>query len=50
MTFYDGEVLVGSTLVYRGEGNGFFLHPADSRSNNLRVFVTAGGMRHVRFL
>jgi hypothetical protein len=50
VTFYDNEVLVGSTLAYRGEGNGFFLHPADSRSNNLRVFVTAGGMRHMRFL
>jgi hypothetical protein len=50
VTFYDNEVLVGSTLAYRCEGQGFFVHPADSRSNNLRVFVTAGGMRHVRFL
>jgi len=50
VTFHDDEVMVGSTLGYRGEGNGFFLHPADGRSNNLRVFVTAGGMRHVRFL
>jgi hypothetical protein len=50
VTFYDNEVLVGSTLAYRGEGHGFFVQPADSRSNNLRVFVTAGGMRHVRFL
>jgi hypothetical protein len=50
VTFHDDEVMVGSTLGYRGEGNGFFLHPADSRSNNLRVFVTAGGMRQVRFL
>lgn len=50
VTFHDDEVMVGSTLGYRSEGNGFFLHPADGRSNNLRVFVTAGGMRHVRFL
>jgi hypothetical protein len=50
VTFYDNEVLVGSTLAYRNEGNGFFVQPADSRSNNLRVFVTAGGMRHIRFL
>ena len=49
VTFQDGEVLVGSTLGYRGEGSGFFLHPADSRSNNLRVFVSASGIRHVRF-
>jgi len=50
VTFHDNEVMVGSTLGYRGEGNGFFLHPADGRSNNLRVFVTASGLRRMRFL
>jgi hypothetical protein len=50
VTFHDNEVMVGSTLGYRGEGNGFFLQPADSRSNNLRVFVAAEGTRQVRFL
>jgi hypothetical protein len=50
VTFCDNEVLVGSTLSYRTEGHGFFLRPADPRSNNLSVFVTAAGMQHVRFL
>ena len=50
VTFHDHEVMVGSTLGYRGDGNGFFLHPADGRSNNQRVFVTASGMRRMRFL
>lgn len=50
VTFHDNEVMVGSTLGYRGDGNGFFLHPADGRSNNLRVFVTASGVRRMRFL
>lgn len=50
VTFHDNEVMVGSTLGYRGDGNGFFLHPADARSNNLRVFVTAAGVRRMRFL
>ena len=50
VTFHDNEVMVGSTLGYRGEGNGFFLHPADGRSNNHRVFVTASGLRRMRFL
>ena len=50
VTFHDNEVMVGSTLGYRGDGNGFFLHPADGRSNNLRVFVTAAGLRRMRFL
>jgi hypothetical protein len=50
VTFRDGETLVGSTLGYRGEGNGFFVHPADSRSNNLRVFVAPGATQQVQFL
>jgi hypothetical protein len=50
VTFHDNEIMVGSTLGYRGEGNGFFIHPADARSNNLRVFVTASGLRRMRFL
>ncbi len=50
VTFHDNEVMVGSTLGYRGDGNGFFLHPADNRSNNQRVFVTAAGLRRMRFL
>jgi hypothetical protein len=50
VTFEDGEVLVGTTLSYRPEGHGFFVHPADKQANNLRVFVTSVGVRHVRFL
>jgi hypothetical protein len=50
VTFRDREVMVGATLAYRGEGNGFFIHPADPGSNNLRVFVTATGAKEVRFL
>ena len=50
VTFHDGETLLGSTLGYRGEGNGFFVHPADPRSNNLRVFVAPGATQQVRFL
>jgi hypothetical protein len=50
VTFRDNEIMVGSTLSYRGAGNGFFLQPADPRSNNLRVFVTPAGMQQMRFL
>jgi hypothetical protein len=50
ITFNDGEILLGSTLGYRGEGNGFFVHPADPRSNNLRVFVAPGSTQQVKFL
>jgi hypothetical protein len=50
VTFHDGERLVGSTVAYRSEGTGFFLIPADPRSNNLRVFVIHAAVRHVRFI
>jgi hypothetical protein len=50
VTLPNGDVIVGSTLNYRRDGNGFFVHPADPRSESSRVFVTAGGIRHVRFL
>ncbi len=37
--FRDGEVLVGSSLAFAKERKGFFLFPADPKSNNSRVFV-----------
>jgi hypothetical protein len=50
VTFFDQEVLVGTTLSYRPDGQGFFLIPADPRTNNVRVFVVTSAVRHVRFL
>jgi hypothetical protein len=49
VTFVDSEVIVGSTLNYQPEGDGFFVLPADARSNNVRIFVVSGSVRHVRF-
>jgi hypothetical protein len=50
IAFHDGEMLIGSTLEYRGDGSGFFVLPADPRSNNLRVFVAPGSTQQVKFL
>ena len=50
VTFFDNEVLVGTTLSYRPDGHGFFLSPADPNGNNVRVFVVTSAVRHVRFL
>jgi hypothetical protein len=50
VTFEDGEVLRGTTLAYRKDGSGFFVQPTDPASNNMRVFVSPGATRHVRFL
>lgn len=49
ITFMDDEVLVGATLGYRPDGTGFFVTPADPNSNNLRVFVLPGAVRHIRY-
>ena len=49
VTFIDGEVILGSTLSYRPDGQGFFVVPTDPGSNNIRIFVMSGSVRHVRF-
>lgn len=50
ITFRDGEVILGSTMSYKAEGQGFLLQPANSRGNNLRIFVVTGAVRHMRFM
>ncbi len=50
VTFQDGEALVGSTLGYGGSRTGFFLFPADARTNTLRVFVLSKAVRTLRYL
>jgi hypothetical protein len=49
ITFLDGEVLEGTTLTYSEEGRGFFVTPLDTVGNNVRIFVTPGAVRHVKF-
>ena len=46
--FKDGEKLVGSTLGYDPARAGFFIHPADDKSNNMRVFVIQAFVDKVR--
>jgi hypothetical protein len=48
--FKDGEVLVGTTLGYDPSRPGFFIFPADPKSNNVRVFVVSTAVKKVRFL
>ncbi len=50
VTFVDGEVLVGTTLGYDPNRQGFFLHPADPKSNNMRVFAISTAVKKVRNL
>jgi hypothetical protein len=51
VTFADGEVLVGSTLLgYDPKRQGNFLIPADDKSNNTRVFAISSAVKSVRQL
>ena len=50
VTFLDDEVLLGTTLGYRPDGTGFFVTPADSEGNNIRVYVLHGAIRHIRYV
>ena len=50
VTFKDGETLVGSAPTYSPEMPGFFVFPADTRSNTLKVFALAGSVKSVRWL
>ncbi|MBM4338667.1 MAG: hypothetical protein FJ110_03900 [Deltaproteobacteria bacterium] len=50
VTFTDGEVLVGSCTSFDLKRQGFFLSPADPKSNNLRVFVVCSALKRIRQL
>jgi len=51
VTFNDGEVMVGSTLLgYDPKRQGFFIVPADANSNNTRVFAVSSAVKSVRQL
>jgi hypothetical protein len=50
VSFNDGEVMVGSTLGYDPKRPGFFVFPADPKSNNARVFALSKAVRLVRYL
>lgn len=47
VTFKDGERLVGASLTYDAAREGFFLFPADPRSNNERIYVVMSAVASV---
>ncbi|MEW6714858.1 MAG: hypothetical protein AB1306_07190 [Nitrospirota bacterium] len=50
VTFADGEVIIGFALSYSADRPGFFLVPADKKSNNERIFVITAATKKVDFL
>ena len=47
--FLDGEVMVGSTLCYESNRSGFFIFPADPKSNNLKAFIVNSAVIRVEY-
>jgi hypothetical protein len=47
VAFFDGETLIGTSLTYDASRPGFFLFPADPRSNNERVYVVRSSTTRV---
>jgi hypothetical protein len=50
VTFIDGEVLIGSTLGYDANRQGFFVFPADPKSNNIRMYAVSSAVEKVPYL
>ena len=49
VTFFDGEVMIGTTLNYSAAGPGFFMSPVDAQTNNQRLFVVSSAVQRVEF-
>ena len=50
VTFTDGEQLIGASLTYDPTREGFFLFPADARSNNERIYIVRRSVAKVERL
>lgn len=50
VTFQDGEKLVGTSEAHNPRKLGFFLFPADGKSNNSRIFIVNRKVRKVKFV
>jgi len=50
ITFTDGEKICGTSEAYNPKKIGFFMFPADSESNNSRIFVVNASVRQAKIL
>ena len=48
--FIDGETIVGYTLTYSPDRQGFYMTPADLQGNNERIYVVKSATKTVDFL
>ena len=47
--FSDGEIIIGFTIGYSPDRQGFFLTPADLQGNNERIFVVKSATELIEF-
>jgi hypothetical protein len=47
VTFFDGEIIEGTTHGYTSEIEGFFIAPSEKDDNNLRIFVISSAVKKV---
>jgi hypothetical protein len=50
VVFQDGEILIGTIQGYQPGRPGFFVFPADPKSNNDRCYVISSATRQVSFI
>jgi hypothetical protein len=50
VVFFNGETVVGYTLAYSPDRQGFFMAPADLQGNNERVFVVKSATEKIELL
>jgi hypothetical protein len=48
--FFDGEMIIGYTTGYSPERQGFYITPAETKSNNERIFVVKSASEKIDFL
>ena len=50
VSFVDGETIIGYTLGYSPDRQGFYLNPADLDNNNERIFVLNSATQDISFI
>ena len=50
VSFVDGETVIGYTLGYSPDRPGFYLSPADLKSNNERIFIVKSATKNINFV
>ena len=50
VVFSDGETVIGYTLGYSPDRQGFYVTPADIKGNNERIFVVKSATREIEFV